>query len=153
MRYFFILFLLLTFSCNEKNKFELESSVLSNINSTYYKDSILTKKVYLVTGLDGCGACLEYTVKFIENKIKDDNMAFVISGKSRVQLKSKFKIQTINHKNFLFDTSQIALRKGLVEMAHPKVFLCKSGKVYDMKEIDYINADSVFKYVEDFITK
>jgi hypothetical protein len=153
MKYSLFLFLFLIFSCNKKNKFEYESSVLSKINSIYYKDSILTKKVYLVTGLDGCGACLEYTVKFIENKIKDPNMAFIISGKSRVQLKSKFKIQTIENDNFLFDTSQIALRKGLVEMAHPRVFLCKSGKVYDVKEIDYINADSVFTYVKDFIKK
>ena len=82
--YFFLLFL--TFSCNKKTKFEHESSILNEINSFYYKDSILTKKVYLVTGLDGCGACLEYTVKFIENKIRDHNMAFIISGKSGTEL-------------------------------------------------------------------
>lgn len=54
MKYLFV-FLVALFLCR-KTKFE--SNILKKINSFYYKDSTLTKKVF-----DDCGACLEYTVK------------------------------------------------------------------------------------------
>ncbi len=54
MKYLFV-FLVALFLCR-KTKFE--SNILKKINSFYYKDSTLAKKVF-----DDCGACLEYTVK------------------------------------------------------------------------------------------
>jgi hypothetical protein len=136
------------FSCEgQKNSFDKDTDTLRDLASVYKKNTSLNKKMYLVTGLDGCGACLEYTVKYIEKQVDNKDMSFIISGESKIQLKSKFSQKTILNKNFVFDTLQVALKNGLVQMAHPKIFLCKSGRVYDTKEINYINADSVFNYV------
>ena len=111
----------------------------------------MSKKAYLVTGLDGCGACLEYSVNFIEKNSENKEMVFIISGQSKVQLKTKFKIKTRQNSNFVFDTTLMALRSGLVTMEHPKVFFCKSGNIFDIKDITFRNADSVFNYVYNFI--
>lgn len=157
MKNILFILLFLSISCNsrkkEQIKFDKETEKLKFITSLYRKDSLLSKKVYFVTGLDGCGACLEYTVKYIEKQIDNKDMYFIISGQSKVQLRSKFSQSTISNKNFLFDTVQVALKQGLVQMAHPRVLLCKHGKVYDIKDIDYINADSIFNYVNKTLAK
>lgn len=148
----FILLFLISCSIKEK-KFQKETTVLKNINIKYRNDSLLTKKIYLVTGLDGCGACLDYTVKFVEENINDKNMNFIISGQSKVQLKSKFTNKSILNNNFVFDTAQIASRSGIIGISKPKIFLCNLGSVYDIKEVDFKNADSIFAYVKDYIKR
>lgn len=60
-----IVFVFLIQSCSKARSFEKEQKVLNEIKSEYGITSDNKPKVYIVTGLDGCGACMEYTVDFI----------------------------------------------------------------------------------------
>jgi len=153
MKLCFCLIFLVNLGCSQNKSFNTENENLRRISKNYLSESDLNKKVYLVTGLDGCGACLEYTVKFIEKNIDNKDMVFIISGQSKVQLKAKFKLATRQKSNFVCDTTLMALRSDLVSMEHPKAYFCKSGLIVDAKDITYKNADSVFHHVNQFLTK
>jgi hypothetical protein len=147
----FILFALI--SCNTPKRFEKEQKILNEIKSKYKIDSNDSSKVFILTGLDGCGACMDYTVKFIEENSNNPDLNFILSGQSHVKIKALFSYPTIHRKNFFRDTLQIALRKELVPKKNPKAFFCKSGTIIDSKDITYQNADSVFHYVNQFLIK
>jgi thioredoxin-related protein len=144
---FLIIFL---FACT---KFNNEAQTIESIVKKYTNNEIADKRLYLVTSLDGCGACLEYTVKFIENNITDPNMMFIVSGQSKIQLKSKFSPATIKSPNFVFDTSIIALKNKLIGTVHPKIFLLTKGKIVESKEVNFVDAEKTFKDVLAFVNQ
>ena len=137
-------------SACDNNSYQEEEEGLKEISYRYKGSSTLSKKLYLVTSIDGCGACVEHTIKYIEDNIKNEESLFIISGQSKVQLKAEFKLDVRNSPNFVFDTLLLALRKKVVGTANPRVYLCRNGKIVEMKEFTYQNSDSVFKRVSLF---
>lgn len=139
-------------SCIQKtNHYKNEQDILDEISKKYNINSGVKYKIYIITGLDGCGACLDYTVDFIEKQSTNSNIAFIVSGQSRAKLKILFKYSTIHRSNFIRDTLEYALKKELIQQQNPKAFFCNSGRIIDSKDVTYRNADSVFNYVNSFL--
>ena len=134
-------------------KFDNDAQTIESIVKKYTTNEVADKRLYLVTSLDGCGACLEYTVKFIENNISNPKMMFIVSGKSKIQLKNKFKRATIKSPNFIFDTSIIALKNELIGVVHPKVFLFKNQKIVEDKEVNFVDAEKTFNEALAFVNQ
>ena len=143
-----ISFILLSRCRQQDTRFDKIQEVIA----TYKKNTNKTQqpKVYLFTALEGCGACVEATVKFIENNISNPSMLFIVAGTSQKELKIKFSAKTIKSSNFLMDNQLISLKNELITTIHPKVYCCRDRQVVMDKEINYVIADSVFKAVIDF---
>lgn len=128
-----------------------QERVIKQLHKRYKGGSFLPHKIYLVTGLDGCGSCLEYTVNFIEKNISNTKIMVIVSGQSKVQLRNKFSLATRLSHNFVFDTLLIPLKSNIIEMSNPKVWYCKNGKLVKSESIDYRNAKTTFERVERFL--
>ena len=101
-------------------------------------------KVYVVTALDGCGACVQSTVNLIERNIDQKGMVFIVSGRSRKQLKMKFSPSTILHPNFVFDSNQVAISKKIIESIYPKILMVENNRVVDERTLHFTNAERFF---------
>lgn len=151
MRNILILLLIAVSSCKQLNSFEKDQTILDEMKSKYKISNDDGSKVYIITGLDGCGACMDYTVKFIEKESNNPDLLFILSGQSRVKIKALFSYPTIHRENFIRDTLELALRKELVQKQNPKAFFCKSGIIIEAKDVTYQNADSVFNSINKFL--
>ncbi len=151
--------MLLIFFCGTENcsvqtdNFEVIQTGLESLNYHYTNSPVLKKKLYLITELDGCGACLDFTIKFIEKNSENPNMSFIISGESKKKLNIFFTKKILTSPNLIFDSIRIGVHKKLIGIGHPKIYLCRENKIVDIKEVTFSNADSVFNYVDNFIKK
>ena len=138
---------MITLGCTESKSSIYNTEKINIISLT----GPLDKKLYLFTSLDGCSTCLSHTTKFIEEHINNKNMIFVVSGKSKIQLHANFKKSTIVSPNFINDTTLISLKKGLVDISFPKVYLCKDEEIVEAFEVSSMNADRLFPYAANFV--
>lgn len=145
--YFFLIVLLC--GCQD-NLYEQKQILLQKVLLQYKFNENLDRKVYIVTGLDACGACLDYTVKFIEANINDNKMYNIISGSSVKKLKGTFRHSTLHNPNFIFDSTLTAMKLNLVNQEKPLIYFCKNGNIIDCKSLSYKNADSVIQYINTF---
>lgn len=134
----------------ENNSYSNEQNNIIYLNKFYHRNSFLDKKLYLITELDGCGACLDFTIKFMKKNRLNSNMAFIVSGESKKKLNIILNKELTLSPNFIFDSTRIAMHKKLTGI-HPKVYLCKDNMIVDIKDVTFLNADSVFNYVLQFV--
>lgn len=139
-------------SCFPSENYSEETKILQRISAAKGIHHI-DKKLYLITGLDGCGACLDYSVNFIKKNIQKNSMLFVISSKSKVALRAKFDRSTIANPNFLFDSTASVIQSGISQNGFPTVLLCKAGRVIEVFEVPYSKAEERFRYAEAFVEK
>ncbi|MFN4147021.1 MAG: hypothetical protein ACK4GN_14445 [Runella sp.] len=147
---FSISILICFFSCTE-NKNDQYAKQIDEILRYYHFENLAGKKIFIITSLEVCGACLDYTVKFIEKNIEDSNYLFIISSSSIKKTKITFTPKVLESPHFLLDSQLVAVRKGLVNTEKPQAYLFSNGKVVDVQQITYSNADSIFRYIHQFL--
>ncbi|GAB4111812.1 MAG: hypothetical protein OHK0057_37480 [Thermoflexibacter sp.] len=150
MKRVLIYILFLTFSC-QSSIFQKKESKLKEMLATYQKSSALDKQIYLITITSGCGGCMQVVADYIKENIADERMHFIVSCPSQKEVSFTFNHQIRNSNNFLIDKQLIAIREGLVNNTHPKVYYCEKGKIVDEGEISLDSAEQVFIRIKAFL--
>jgi hypothetical protein len=128
------------FSCQKTEQLSKEEKDLLLIS----RQKTLDDKVYLLFGLQGCGACLDHTVNFVSENIKNDKIVFIVSDKSKSKINALFGEDMRLKKNFIVDSTMNAYILKMLGTGYPKAFLCKKNKILDSFEISYMNSKEQF---------
>jgi thioredoxin-related protein len=139
---FILIFFFLLVSC--ESKFSKQEKIIKEILQTYRGSSKLSKKVYLIFVDTGCGACVKITSDFIKDHIDLSEIEFIVSSNSSKDINMRFTPDIRQSSNFIADDKFIS--KGMMGI-YPKVLFVEDQKIIVEIEINYGNANSIFKLI------
>jgi hypothetical protein len=137
-----LIFIFILASCG--SKFNRQEKIIKEILQTYGRSPELTKKVYLIFVDTGCGACVKMTSEFIKEHIDLLEVEYIVSSNSSKAINMRFTQNIRRSSNFIADDKFIS--KGIMEI-YPKVFFVEDQKIIGQIEINYSNANNIFKLI------
>ncbi|MEQ1584928.1 MAG: hypothetical protein ABL895_03555 [Cyclobacteriaceae bacterium] len=136
--------LILISSCD--STYSTEEANIKLILKRYGHEPILDKKFYLVFAGKGCGACIEMTKSFIINNIDSVAADFIVSSDSEKEINFIFDYKIRNRNNFISD--HYNLGASLLTL-YPKIYFVENGTIVKDLEINYNNAEGIFKMLKE----
>jgi hypothetical protein len=142
-----ILVCLFGFSC-QKNE---ETLKLDNFLKTFNLH-ISDFKVVCIVPMDGCGSCIDPTLKYSKNAEK--GFLLVISSLYRKSIENSIERHQLKSINFISDNKNLASEKALVSPTAPCYYFINKGVVIRKIDLSYLrDKESVIQDVKKFLSK
>ncbi len=143
---FLILAFLIIFSCNKSNEpidrinqFEEYNDLVNEVN-----------RIYLFMPLDGCGSCIEETLRFISDNNFSEKLFLVISDYRVKYARAMIDSELHSNYNILVDSVGLSLQLNLMWSSPVVYFVDKGNYLCDSLEINMNTKDTVFRKIIEY---